>query len=619
LSPEASAEPGQWITARAEYQRGIMDAVTDPAVEAVVVKSSAQVGKTEIVNNAVGYYIDQDPSPILLLQPTLDMAEAYSKDRLAPMIRDTPCLAEKVQDARSRNSGNTLLHKSFHGGHVTMAGANSPSSLASRPIRIAIFDEVDRYPASAGTEGDPVDLGWKRTTTFWNRKRLETSTPTVEGLSRIDASYQASDQRRYFVPCSACGAKQTLEWAQVRWDEGKPETARYACAHCPSEWGDAERWRAIQQGEWIAGAEFRGVAGFHLWEAYSPWVPLAQIASNFLKAKDSPERLRTWVNTSLGETWKERGEAPEWQRLYERRESYPLRLVPSGGLFLTAGADVQKDRIEVQVIAWGRGKESWCVDYVVFDGDTSAPPVWTKVSEFLDQTYHHDAGIDLPVIRFAIDSGFATQDVYAWARRQGPGRVMVVKGVDGGVAIVGQPTAVDVKLDGKKFTRGVRVWPVNSGVLKSEFYGWLRLDKPTAESGDPYPPGYCHYPEFGEEFFRQLTAEQLVTKVVRGYRRQEWVKQRERNEALDTRVYARAAASLFGIDRFQERQWKQLEDNIANARMLKPAGPEPPAGEQEESLINKNQQSPSSEFPAKPIVRQGGWIGPRRGGGWLRK
>lgn len=605
LSPEASAEPGQWITARAEYQRGIMDAISDPLIEAVVVMSSAQVGKTEIVNNTIGFYVDQDPAPILLLQPTLEMAEAYSKDRLAPMLRDSPCLKGKVRDARSRDSGNTLLHKTFPGGHITMAGANSPASLASRPIRIVICDEVDRYPFSAGTEGDPVDLANKRSTTFWNRKRLETSTPTVDGASRISASYLASDQRKFFVPCHHCGDAQVLDWARVKWENDDPLTARYLCSGCDGAWNDAERWRAISRGEWRETAPFTGVAGFHLWEAYSPWVQLAGIVAAFLKAKSSPERLKTFVNTSLGETWKEKGEAPDWQRLYDRRESYQLHLIPQGGLFITAGVDVQRDRIEVSVYAWGRGKESWLIDHVVLDGDTSRPEVWIKLDGLLEQTYHHEAGVDMPIIRLAIDSGYATQEVYAWARKKGPGRVMVAKGVDHGAAVVGQPSAVDVNYQGKKIARGIKVWPVNSSALKSEFYGWLRLDKPTAESGDQFPPGYCHYPEMNEEFFRQLTAEQLVTRTVRGYRKSEWQKSHARNEALDVRNYARGAASVFGMDRFGETQWKQLEAQIldrvprrAAASIPAPAELAPPAP------VAQQQQPPRETW----LRRERNWL-----------
>lgn len=583
-----------------------MDAISDPLIEAVVVKSSAQVGKTEIVNNAIGYYVDQDPAPILLLQPTLEMAEAYSKDRLAPMLRDTPCLRGKVKDARARDSGNTLLHKTFPGGHITMAGANSPASLASRPIRVVICDEVDRYPFSAGTEGDPVDLANKRSTTFWNRKRLETSTPTVEGASRIDASYLASDQRKFFVPCPHCDELQIIEWSRVKWDLDNSATARYLCAANNCEWNDAERWRAIARGEWQATAPFTGVAGFHLWEGYSPWVELSGIVASFLKAKGSPERLKTFVNTSLGETWKEKGDAPDWQRLYDRRETdRPMNLIPARGLFVTGGSDVQPDRIEISVYAWGRGKESWLIDHVVLDGDTSRPEVWDRLSAFQNQTYRHESGCDMPMIRFAIDSGHATQEVYAWARKQGAGRVMVVKGVDHGAAIVGQPNAVDINYQGKKISRGIKLWPVNVSALKSELYGWLRLDRPTVEAienGATYPPGYCHYPEMNEEFFRQLTAEQLVTRIVKGYRKSEWQKSRARNEALDNRNYARAAANVFGIDRFGESQWLQLESQILDRKAVKPQ-PKP------EATPQPVQQAP------QPQRERSGWIERRRG--WM--
>ena len=197
LSAEASAEPGKWRTDRAEYQRGMMDAFSDPKIHTVVVMSSAQIGKTELLNNIVGYFVDQDPSPMLMLQPTLEMGNTWSKDRLSPMIRDTRTLTDKISDSKARDSGNTILHKTFQGGHITIAGANSPASLASRPVRVVLADEVDRYPQSAGAEGDPLSLAFKRTTTFWNRKRMVVSTPTVKGVSRIEMAYEESDKRRY--------------------------------------------------------------------------------------------------------------------------------------------------------------------------------------------------------------------------------------------------------------------------------------------------------------------------------------------------------------------------------------------------------------------------------------
>lgn len=554
LSAEASAEPGKWDTSRAEYQRGIMDAVSDPTVESVVVMSSAQVGKTEIINNVIGFHIDQDPAPMLLLQPTLEMALAWSKDRLAPMLRDTPALAGKVADARARDSGNTLLHKTFPGGHITMAGANSPASLASRPIRIVLADEVDRFPVSAGSEGDPVSLAKKRSTTFWNRKLVLVSTPTIAGSSRIETAYEASDQRRYFVPCQHCGEAQALDWANVKWVD--PADAAYCCAECGVLWTDAERWQAIRKGEWRGTAEFAGTAGFALSELYSPWVRLSEMVRSFLAAKGHPEMLKTWINTSLGQTWRDKGEAPDWEILAGRREDREPGSVPAGGLFLTAGADVQKDRIEVSVWAWGRGRESWLVEHRVIDGDTSRPEVWERLSELLSDTWAHESGVEMGLQRMAVDSGYATQEVYAWAR--GRPNVMVIKGRDSGAAAVGTPTAVDVTTGGRKIKRGAKLWPVCVSMLKSQLYGWLRQVRPD-EGADDFPPGYVHLPRIGEEYIKQLCAEQLVT-LKNG--RREWQKLRDRNEALDCRVYAHAAAIAVGLDRFAEKHWKGFEHQL---------------------------------------------------------
>ena len=303
LSPEASAEPGKWSTARAPYQAGIMDAASDPETETIVLMTSAQIGKTAMIENVIGYYVTQDPSPILCLQPTLEMAATFSKDRLAPMLRDTPALRGLVKDARARDSGNTQLHKQFPGGHITMTGANSPANLASRPIRIVLCDEVDRYPESAGTEGDAVALATKRTATFWNRKMLVTSTPTIKNLSRIEQAFLGSDQRRYWVPCPDCGEHQLLKWANVKWDEGKTETAHYVCEHCGSCIDEQHKPAMLAAGEWRADAVFRGIAGFHLNEIYSLWRRWSEMAADFLTAKHAgSEMLKAFVNTSLGET-----------------------------------------------------------------------------------------------------------------------------------------------------------------------------------------------------------------------------------------------------------------------------------------------------------------------------
>lgn len=566
LSPESSAEPGRWITARAEYQRGIMDAVNDPEVNTVVIISSAQVGKTEIINNVCGFFIHYDPAPILVVQPTVEMGQTWSKDRLAPMLRDTPALTGKVNDPRSRDSNNTQLHKTFPGGHITITGANSAAGLASRPIRILLCDEVDRYPPSAGAEGDPVNLAIKRTRTYWNRKIVLVSTPTVQGSSRIERAFLDSDQRYYFVPCPHCDHEQRLEWKSVEWDDDRPETARYYCVECGAGWNDPERWSAIKRGRWVAENDeiFAGIAGFHISELYSPWAHLEDIVRNFISAKRSPEMLKTWVNTSLGETWAERGEAPEWRRLFERREDYKRNTLPVRDIvMITAGADVQggqNPRIEVEVVGWGENMESWSLDYRVFFGDIAdidGGP-WRELQALMNETWTTAGGLPLQLEMLGVDAGFSTQTVYNWCRRQANNRVIAVLGDERQKTIVSLPKIVDVQAKGRRLARGAKKVQVGSSVIKQELFGWLKQDAPL--EGENVPYGYCHFPEHPEEYFKQLTAEQLVKRLHRGYARFSWEKTRERNEALDCRVYARAVASLAGLDRMNVEQFKKLRD-----------------------------------------------------------
>lgn len=533
LSPESSAEPGSWNTSRAEYQRGIMDALSDPTIETVVVMSSAQVGKTEVLNNAVGYFISQDPSPMLVVQPTLDMAQTWSKDRLAPMLRDSPVLSGLVKDPRSRDSGNTTLHKIFPGGHVTACGANSPSSLASRPVRNVFCDEVDRYPVSAGSEGDPVSLAKKRATTFWNRKILLVSTPTNKGASRIETAYEESDQRKYHVCCPDCGHEQTLRWSQVKWDEDKPESAKYVCEDCGSLWSDAQRAKVIKLGRWIASKPTKKIAGFHLSALYSPWTPLEDGVRDFLEAKKQPATLRVWVNTFLGETWEEEGDQVDEYDLSKRAEDWDA--LPEDVLILTAGVDVQDDRLEVEIVGWGRDEESWSVDYKTIYGDPSAPIVWQDLDQFLSQTYEHELGDDLMVRATCVDSGgHHTQAVYKYCGAREGKRIFAIKGVGGdGKPIVGKPSKNNI---GK-----IKLFPVGVDTAKHLLFSRFRI----AEPG----PGYCHFPiGRDEEYFKQLTAEKIATRYHKGFAKREFVKTRTRNEALDVRVYAMAALSLLNVN-----------------------------------------------------------------------
>ena len=576
LSSEASAEPGQWRTSRAEYQRGIMDAISDPAAETVVIMSSSQIGKSESLLNMVGYHIDHDPAPIMVVMPTERDAETWSKDRFSPMARDTPCLQDKIANPKSRDGNNKILHKRFPGGHLTIVGANAPSGLASRPIRLLLCDEVDRYPFSAGAEGDPVNLARKRTVTFWNRKIVLVSTPTNKGASRIEAAFEESDQRRFWVPCPECGHEQILTWPQVKWDKGedgshKPDTARYHCVDCDAAWRDEVRWAAVSKGHWLAERPFAGTAGFHLNEMYSPWVRLAAMVKTFLSARaGGDDMMKTFINTSLGETWMESGEAPDWQRLQGQKEEWTPGTVPAGGLFLTAGVDVQKDRIEVDVWAWGRGLQSWLIDHVVIEGGPGAPACWQKLSEFLGQTWQHASGQQLTIAKLAIDTGYETSAVYAWARQVGFAQVAPVKGLEGfnRASPVTGPTFVDASIGGKRLRRGARLWSVATSTFKAETYRFLRQERPTPEeisAGSSFPPGTVHLPNWADsEWLKQLTAEQLVTvKNKRGFAKLEWQKLRERNEALDCRVYARAAAWIAGADRWSDARWQELERQLA--------------------------------------------------------
>jgi phage terminase large subunit GpA-like protein len=568
LSQRASAEHGRWRTERTPYLREIMDCLSPMSlIERTVFMKGAQIGGTECGNNWMGYIIHQAPGPMMSVQPTVEMAKRNSKQRIDPLIEESEVLRKLVRDPRSRDSGNTVLSKDFPGGVLVMTGANSAVGLRSMAARYLFLDEVDAYPGDVEGEGDPITLAMARTRTFARRKVFLVSTPKITGMSRIESAYEESDQRKYWVPCPTCREFQILKFAQLRWPKGDPQSAVYVCEHCGQEIRNHQKHSMLARGEWRAGAKGDGrTAGFHISSLYSPvgWFSWGDAAKQFEQAQKNPALLQVFVNTVLGETWTLLGEAPEWQKLYDRRESYKVGTVPPGGLFLTAGADVQKDRIEVEITAWGRGKESWSVDYRVLEGDTSRPQVWEKLTALLSEAFPTAAGLELPILQLAVDSGFATIEVYQWARRQG-GRVLVIKGDSRTPALIGSASPVEVGPAGAKLKRGVRVWPVNSGMAKEELYRWLRLDRPTDEDlakGIPFPPGYCHLPRYSEEYFKQITAEQLVTKIVKGYRRHEWQKMRERNEALDCRVYARAAAGRVGIDRFQEKHWGDLERRV---------------------------------------------------------
>lgn len=497
---------------------------------------------TEIINNVIGYFADYDPAPILLVMPTKELAESYSKDRLAPMLRDTPALKGKVRDVKSRDSNNTLLHKKFPGGHITMVGANAPSGLASRPIRILLADEVDRFPASAGVEGDPLDLAAKRTTTFWNRKKLYTSTPTVKGVSRIEAEYEDSTMEQWCLPCPACGELQPLTWGQIRFEDITME-----CRKCKERFGEFE-WKA-QQGDWVSQKEHSNKRGFHLNELASPWKRWEDIIEDFREAKSKgPENLKVWVNTSLGESWEEKGELTDHEVYLKRRERYHTDLT-DGVLVLTAGVDVQDDRLEVEVVGWGVGKESWGIEYKAIMGDPGQAPVWDQLDQYLSREYSFADGRRLLISCACVDSGgHFTSEVYKYCKAREHRRIFAIKGHGGyGLPFVGKATRNN-RIGAALFSLGVDTGKeLVISRLKVAFEG----------------PGYCHYPEEGsrgydEAYFKGLTAEKQQVRYHKGRKRIEWVKVASgaRNEPLDIRNYATAALEILNppLEQLAEQQ-----------------------------------------------------------------
>jgi phage terminase large subunit GpA-like protein len=511
-----------------------MDAISDPLIREIWCMKSAQVGWTEVLNNCIGYFVDQDPSPIMIVQPTQDAAEDWSRDRLAPMIRDTPCLAGKFSEDKSRKSTNTLRHKTFPGGLLAVAISNSPSSLASKPIRVALFDEVDKYPPSARHAGDPIGLGRKRTTAFWNRKILVGSTPTVKGASRVEKGFEGSDQRFYFVPCPHCREFQRLIWTQVKWKEVglDPAQAVYQCEKCGELIAHHQKPQMLRLGEWRSTKPFNGIAGFHISELYSPWSSWGDMAVSFVEARPLPETFQQWINESLGETWEEAADKIETSTLSGRVESYTSAGLPPGVLLLTAGTDVQDDRIEIYIYGWGADEECWRVEHIVLRGDPGSKALWDEHDDILRRRFRTDDGRELLIESCCVDSGgHYTEQVYRYCLKRKKYRVWAIKGV------AGQGKPAWPKKAGRGKIVAVALWLIGVDTIKALIYG--RLKKVTSAG-----PGYLHFDAAADdEYFDQLTSEVSVTKLSQGRRVTVWKPKKlgVRQEALDCAVYAYAA------------------------------------------------------------------------------
>ena len=577
LSSKASAEPGPWRTDRTPYLREPMDCLSSESpVQRVVMMFAAQTGKTEAGSNWLGYVIDHAPGPMLCVQPTVEMAKRLSKQRLESMISETPCLSEKIAPARSRDSGNTMFSKEFSGGIMLLTGANSATGLRSAPCRYLFADEVDAFPSDVDGEGDPVALAERRTTTFARRKILLTSTPTVKDFSRIEAEYERSDQRRFYVACPCCGEMQWLKWGQLKWEQGKPETVLYQCESCREKFPELHKPQMLASGEWRPTAPGNGkTAGFQLSGLYSPlgWCSWEQLVDDFLRAKGDAPALKAFVNTRLAETWEEDyAAAVSAEGLMAKRLAYQPGTCPDGVVLLTAGVDVQDNRLAVSVWGWGEGETGWLVWHQELMGDPTQTEVWGQLDTVLATEWDAAGGKTLKLAQVAIDSGgHCTHEVYRYVRdRLSQGAVAIKGSSKRNSAAVGKGSKVDVNWRGKVLKKSVTLYMLGTDTIKTTLFGRMRHN----EAGGALLFGQAA----DEEYFRQLTAERQALRYHRGFPIREWVKKSgDRNEALDCAVYAYAAMLIFSRKMNRATMWQQLGEQLESGKKPKLRSQKSPA------------------------------------------
>ncbi|MFI3241208.1 MAG: phage terminase large subunit family protein [Alphaproteobacteria bacterium] len=557
LSRATSGEPGRWKTSRTPYLKEIMDCLSPShSAKKVVFLKGAQIGGTEAGLNWLGYIIHYMPAPTLYVNPNIELSKRNSKMRIAPMIEATKVLSKCITPVKSRDSGNTILMKEFKGGVLIMTGANSPAGLRSMPVKYLFLDEVDGFPEEAGIEGDPVDLAVQRTATFNNKKIFMISTPTIKGSSRIEQAFLEGDQRHYHVPCPKCGHYQVLHWKNVVFDSKDFKEAHYKCESCGELWADWQKQEILKKGHWIAKKPFNTeVASFHLSSLYSPhgWASWTDIAREFLNVKDDPTRLQVWTNTKLAESWEDMaGEKVDPYNLMNRREEYG-KLLPAGVVIITCGVDVQDNRLELEIVGWGRGEESWSIDYHILYGDPSSPELWAELDKILSRKYAHSKAVpDIPISATCIDSGGHYTDYvinYCYARRQHG--IWAIKGQGGNGKPIWPASA------SKSFNTRKPVYMVGVNDAKETLMRRLHIEK--------IGVGYWHFPKDRElEWFEQLTNEVVRKKFSKGRLIREWQPRKEgvRTEALDCRVYA--YAGLRGLIRNYRLNIENGADRLEN-------------------------------------------------------
>lgn len=581
--PDNSAESGRWKTSRVPPAREPMLSVSAAGVPEVTIMCCIQLMKTELMLNAALYFIHQEPSPMMYVAPKKELGEAWSKERFMKSVNATPVVANIFSDNR-RGEGNTILQKQFAGGQISIASARNPDDLAMRACRLMLFDETDKYPANTGSgnggfggEGDPIAVAWGRATTYGKRaKKIMACSPTVQGKSRIEQSYLQSNQSVYYQKCVHCGFAKELTWLDVDIPKD-PDTGEFLHteAHivcdadnggCGKKWTEGDRLWSIRNGYYhIKRPHVTWHHGYKVTSLASPFTPVVTLAKEFMDALGNTQLLKAFYNTRMAQTWKEVGDQPDWQRLYDRRESFKSDPLPQGVLMITCGIDVQQEGIYFEIVGWGRRKENWSLDKGYIAGKIDSDEMRETIYAMADRCFISHTGSPVPVERIAIDSGYNTNAVYALVREYVGDRLVAVKGdKEGNVkTILSTATPVDVHINGVRHSRGLMLWKVGSSVIKEQLYSWFNLQKPTDEdlsAGKLYPSGYCHFPEHDEEFFRQITAEQYMrVESKRGFVSYVWEKTRKDNHFLDCRVYARAASAMLQIDRMSENDWIERE------------------------------------------------------------
>ncbi len=549
--PESAAKPGAQDLDVTPWQREVLEAANDPRVEKIALMWAVQLAKTQLILNLIGYRIIKDPCPMLFLQPGQEDCEDFSKERLQPMFEDSPALRARVGVQKSRTTSTTILRKDFPGGFVGLVGVNAPRGLRRRAIGLVLADEVDEYPKNVGAtdkkQGDPLRLAEKRMRTFTgrNRKLIVASTPTVKDESAIEREYLDSTQEQWCVPCPSCGEFQPYEWGRLHFNDGEGEsgTPEMACRKCGVLCGEYE-WKAGNvRGKWVPQRQHPTNRGFHMNSMASPFVSWEELVAKFKQAvAEGPESLQTFINTELAELWESAGEKIDEETLAARRHYYNCD-VPEGVVWITAGVDVQQDRLEAEFVGWGVGEESWGLQYVVLPGDPQLTAVWQDLDKLIGRTFTRADGAVLPVSCVAVDSQYATSVVHSFTRPRLNRYVFAIRGVGGpGLPVVGKVTK-----QGKR--RDVFVFPVGTDAAKDLIFSNLSLDMEG--------PGYCHFPReaadsdgnprgYDEAYFRGMLSEKRVPKRSMGRVWHVWEKAKRgaRNEPLDCRSYATAALKI---------------------------------------------------------------------------